>query len=428
MYYRKITPHLRDALDDSPVVLINGARQTGKTTLAQQFVSSPAPLFPDRAPGRKAVPDPASARTYLTLDDSTVLAAAKADAAGFIAGLTGPVVIDEVQHAPELFPAIKATVDRDRRPGRFLLTGSANVLLLSKLSESLAGRMEILTLWPLAQAEIEGTRSSVVDLLFSDTLPTGPLPAVGREELIRRLLNGGYPEPLTRKSETRRRAWFSSYLTTILQRDVRDIANIEGLSSLPRLLALLASRTASLLNLSDVSTAVKLPYATLYRYMAVLEATFLVQQLPAWSTNLGTRLVKTPKLLLNDTGLAGSLLGLDAGRLAVDTTLIRPLLETLVAMELKKDAGWSQTQPNLFHYRTHARQEVDIVLESAAGQIVGVEVKAAASVSSSDFNGLRSLAGVAGERFGQGVLLYTGEKTVPFSERLHAVPLSLLWR
>ena len=424
MYDRKITPLIRDALADSPVVLVNGARQTGKTTLVQQFVPSPGRPLSDIAAGPA---ESLSPRAFLTLDDSSVLAAAAADPDGFIAGLTGPVVLDEVQHAPEIFRAIKASVDRDRRPGRFLLTGSANILLLPKLSESLAGRMEIHTLWPLAQAEIEGSGADVVDLLFSGELPAGPLPALARDDLVERLLAGGYPEPLARRSHSRRRAWFNSYLTTILQRDVRDIANIEGLSSLPRLLALLASRTASLLNLSDISTSVRLPYATLHRYMAVLEAAFLVQQFPAWSGNLGKRLVKAPKILMNDTGLAASLLGIDRTRLLADGNLLGLTLETLVAMDLVKAAGWSETRPTLFHYRTHARQEVDIVLENAAGQVVGIEVKAAATVTPSDFTGLRSLAAAVGDRFVRGVLLNTGDHVVPFGERLHAAPLTMLW-
>jgi predicted AAA+ superfamily ATPase len=414
MYFRKLTPHLYDALADSPVVLLVGARQTGKTTLAQQIVS-----------GSSEGHQPS--RTYVTLDDITVQAAAKSDPTGFIANLSGSVVIDEIQRAPELFQAIKVSVDRDRRPGRFLLTGSANILLLPRLSESLAGRMEILTLRPLAQAEIEGAQANAADRLFADSLPAKALPALQRDEMIRRLLKGGYPEPLGRTSETRRRAWFTSYLTTILQRDVRDISHIADLSALPRLLALLASRTAALLNLSDISSAVAIPYSTLQRYMAVLEATFLIQQLPAWSTNLGTRLVKSPKLLIDDTGLAAALLGLDSRRLVDDPAVLGQLLETLVATELDKDASWSETRPRLFHFRTHARQEVDLVLESPAGRVVGVEVKAARSVGPGDFAGLRSLAENAGSRFLRGVVFYSGDQVVPFGSGLHAIPLSLLW-
>ncbi|HEY3269395.1 MAG TPA: ATP-binding protein [Armatimonadota bacterium] len=408
MYYRNITPRLLEALGDSPVVLVIGARQTGKTTLVQSL------------PGERF------AAEYITLDDSSALSAV-ADARGFVAGLSGPAIIDEVQHAPGLFPAIKASVDRDRRPGRFLLTGSANVLLLPKLSESLAGRMEILTLWPLAQAEIAGRRQSIVDTLFSSTpFPSG-LSGIPRDELAGRIVSGGYPEPLSRQSEARRHAWFDSYLTTILRRDVRDIANIEGLSRLPRLLSLLAARTAGLLNMSDISTTAGIPYATLHRYFAVLEATFLVQLLPAWSGNLTSRLIKTPKLVMSDSGMAASLLGENAERLLREGPTLGPLLETFVAMEFRKDAGWSETRPALFHYRTHARQEVDIVLESPSGDIVGIEVKAATSVNASDFRGLRSLQEAAGERFVRGVVFYTGDNVTPFAERLHAVPISLLW-
>ncbi|MBV9468971.1 MAG: DUF4143 domain-containing protein, partial [Abitibacteriaceae bacterium] len=304
---------------------------------------------------------------------------------------------------------------------------------LPRLAESLAGRMQILTLWPLAQGEIAGRSTNVVDLLFAPPLPALPaglasgLPPVERQDLMRRLLAGGYPEPLTRPSEARRRAWFGSYLTTILQRDVRDMANIEGLTALPRLLALIAARAASLLNLSDISRAAGLPYTTLTRYMSLLEATFLVQLIPAWSTNLSTRLVKSPKVILNDTGLMASLLGLNVERLTQDGSLFGPLLENFVAMEVKKHIAWSQVQPQLFHFRTQTGVEVDLVLENAAGEIVGLEVKASATVSAADFKGLRALMEARGERFVRGVVLYTGQQVIPFGERLHAVPISLLW-
>ena len=419
MYRRLITQPLTDALADSPVVLVNGARQTGKTTLVQSL----------------AAERPA---TYLTLDDIGVLSAARSDPQGFLTGLSGPVVLDEVQHAPGLFPVLKAAVDKQRVPGRFLLTGSANVLLLPKLSESLAGRMEVLTLWPLAQAELVpaelgGAAGNLVDALFSDALfaerlPAGQdLPATEPTDLVRRLLGGGYPEPLARSSPERRRAWFNSYLTTILQRDVRDIANIEGLTDLPRLLALLASRTSSLLNQADVSRASGVPYTTLLRYLALLEATFLVQMLPPWSSNLGQRLVKAPKVTLCDTGLAASLLGLDGERLAGDGTMRGQLLETFVTMEMRKQAGWSRTQPGLFHWRTAAQQEVDLLLEDASGRLVGIEVKASGTATASDFKGLKALAEATGRRFLRGVVLYSGSQTVPFGERLHALPLSALW-
>jgi predicted AAA+ superfamily ATPase len=409
MYPRHLTGLVEEALADTPVVLLVGARQVGKTTLVQSLIH-------DRYPARS-----------FTLDDATVLAAVRADPAGFIAASAQPLAIDEVQHAPELFPAIKAAVDRQRTPGRFLLTGSANVLTLPRLSESLAGRMEVLTLWPLAQSEIAGSTRNVADALFAPQFAISDLPAVERADLFRRLMAGGYPEPLERTSEARRRAWFNAYLTTLLQRDVRDLSHIEGLTDLPRLLALLASRSASLLNVADVSRAVGIPNTTLHRYMALLEAIYLVCPLPAWHANLGLRLVKAPKLLLNDTGLIAGLLALNAERLDSESTLLGQLLETFVAMELRKHAGWGEMRPQLFHFRTQNGQEVDIVLEETGGRLVGVEVKAAATVSSSDFKGLRALSEAVKTRFVRGVVLYSGKEVVPFGANLFAVPLSLLW-
>jgi predicted AAA+ superfamily ATPase len=409
MYPRHLTAPVEEALADTPVVLLVGARQVGKTTLVQSLIG-------ERYPARS-----------VTLDDATVLAAVRADPAGFLAASSGPLAIDEVQRAPDLFSVIKAVVDRHRAPGRFLLTGSTNVLTLPKLSESLAGRMEVLTLWPLAQSEIAGSEGNAVDALFAPQFPVTDLPGVERAELIRRLLAGGYPEPLGRPSEVRRRAWFSSYLTTILQRDVRDLSNIEGLTDIPRLLALLAARTASLLNVADVSRSVGMPNTTLHRYLALLEATFLIRPLPAWHANLGLRLVKAPKLLLNDTGLIAGLLALNAQRLEQDGNLLGQLLENFVGMELRKHAGWGAVRPELFHFRTQANQEVDVVLEEPGGRLVGVEVKASATVTSSEFKGLRSLAEAVGNRFVRGVVFYSGAQIVPFGADLYAVPLSFLW-
>lgn len=416
---RHLTTEVADALRDSPVVLLNGARQTGKTTLAQEFLG-------------------AAQANYISLDDAVTLSAARSDAAGFLAGLldgcdeSAPLVIDEVQHAPELFPAIKLVVDRARRKkeavaGRFLLTGSANVLLLPKLSESLAGRMEVLTLWPLAQAEIEGGKGGFVDGLFAPAFkPTLPAGEAG-PGLYQRVLHGGYPEALARVSDRRRKAWFDSYITAILQRDVRDLSHIENLTALPRLLQLLAARAGGILNLADVSRAVALPYATLHRYMSLLETTFLITPLPAWSHRLGTRLVKAPKLMLTDTGLAAALLGLDDARLQHEPLTRGALLENFVVMEISKQAGWSQAQPQLFHFRTQNGREVDLVLETSDGRIVGIETKAAATVTADDFKGLRHLAEVAHEKFVRGVVLYSGEKVVPFGKNLFAVPLRALW-
>ena len=408
MYTRALIPSVKAALADTPVVLVSGARQTGKSTLVRQLGSP-------------------SDRQYVTLDDSLTLSAAAADPDGFVASLDPFVTIDEVQRVPDLFRVIKATVDRDRRPGRFLLTGSANVFLLPRVSESLAGRMEIVTLWPLAQSEMAGLDGSVVDWLFSASLTKKPGGRIGTNELLGRLLVGGYPEPNTRNSDRGRRSWFDAYTTAVIQRDVRDIASIERLKEMPRLLSLLASRTSNLLNLSDIARTVSIPYATLNRYMAILEATYLVQLLPAWAKNVGAKLAKAPKVMLNDSALAARLRRADQTRIIEDGTLLGPLLETFVAMELLKHAGWSESGAELYHYRTKDRFEVDIVLEDASGRIVGVEVKASATLGPSDFRGLRSLAEATGDRFVRGVVLYSGGQLLPFGKDMYAVPLSVLW-
>jgi|Deesub1362B_J571_1020462.scaffolds.fasta_scaffold01386_3 hypothetical protein len=409
MVYRNVTEVLLSALQDSPVVFLSGARQTGKSTLAKWLTAT-------RYPAR-----------YITLDDATVLAAARADPTGFIAGLDGPVVLDEVQRAPELFLAIKAAVDRDRRPGQFLLTGSADVLLLPRLSEFLVGRMEITTLWPFSQGELHGVVEGFVEAVFADDF--SPYPHTGNSpmDLIEHVTTGGYPEAVTRADPDRRRAWFNSYVTTILHRDVRDLANIEHLDALPRLLSLLAARATSLLNYAELSRSLGLPQTTLKRYLTLLKTTFLVQFLPAWSANLGKRLVKSPRLLLIDTGLMAHLLGTDLQALKSRPELLGRLLENFAAMELKKQITWSRVRPGIYHFRTGTGQEVDIVLEDASGRVVGIEVKASATVRAQDFKGLRYLADLLGDRFLRGIVLYTGDQHVPFGTNLHALPLSSLW-
>lgn len=409
MIQRNVSPQLRAALADTPVVLLNGARQTGKSTLARA-------LAPDAFPGGPA--------EYRTLDDATVLAAATEDPDGYVRGLSGPVVLDEVQRSPDLFRAVKAEVDRDRRPGRFLLTGSADVMLLPVASESLAGRMEVVTLWPLSQGEVEGRDERFVDAVFADALP--PTPAADGGSVWTRLVRGGYPEAAERDDPERRERWFESYVTTILQRDVRDLARIEGLSEMPRLLALVAARTATLLNAAELSRSSGLPASTLKRYLTLLQATFLVRELPAWSTNRSKRLVKSPKLLVVDSGLAAHLTGFEApGDGAVD--LPGFLLETFVVGELAKQAGWNRRRVSLHHYRTQRGREVDVVLEDRAGRVVGVEVKASGSVSGRDFRGLESLRDERPGGFQRGVVLYTGSEVVPFGDGLVAVPMSALW-
>lgn len=364
---------------------------------------------------------------YLTFDDAAVLAAAKHDPPGFVRSLAGPTVIDEAQRVPELFPAIKVAVGGDPRPGHFLLTGSADILHLPRISESLAGRMEIFTLWPLSQGELCGVTEHFLDRLFAKQ-PRFPEPSPEpRSTLLGRLLQGGYPAIVRRPSEVRKKTWMASYVTAVLQRDVRDISNVEDLTAMPRLLALLASRAGSLLNFADLARAVTIPQSTLKRYFALLEATFLVRLVPAWSTNLAKRLVKSPKLYLNDTGLMSYLLGLSEERLLEAPILFGPLLENFVAMELMKQSGWSKVRAELFHFRMPTGQDVDFLLENDSGEIAGIEVKSASTVASSDFKGLRSLAELCGSRFRCGVVLYLGDHSLAFGDRLFALPLNTLW-
>lgn len=263
--------------------------------------------------------------------------------------------------------------------------------------------------------------------MFAAKLPTRRGVSKAGPSLIDRIRRGGYPEPLGRKDDARRSAWYASYITTILQRDVRDLSNIEGLSDFPRLLALLASRVSGLLNFSDLARSLSLPQSTLKRYFALLEATFLVVTIPAWSSNQGLRLSKSPKLMLADTGLACHLLGMNKERLKADGNARGSLLENFVAMELIKQATWSKTKPKVFHFRTASGREVDLVLEDAAGRVVGIEVKSAASVGKNDFNGLRALQEAAGEKFVRGIVLHDGSEVVSFDKNHAAMPLSAIW-
>lgn len=407
MYKRNIATKLHDALKDTPVVLISGARQTGKSTLAQSLKSkSYDPL-------------------YLTFDDLTQLNSARQDPIGFIDNLPSNVVLDEIQYIPELFRTIKHSVDKNRKPGRFLLTGSANVMLLPKLSDSLAGRMEILTLWPLSQQEINEKSSDIITNLFERSIPK-KLPKVSRKELEDILLQGGYPEAISRKA-SRRKDWFTSYVRSILEKDVREIADIADISRFPRLLTYLATQSATLLNLTNLSNAVDIPYSTIQRYLAYLQATYLCVLVQPWSANLGLRMVKSPKILLNDTGLLTSLMGVDTGRFSNEPNLIGPVLETFVGMELKKLIAQSSTSAELFHFRSHTRKEIDYILERRDGQIIGIEVKSASTLNSSDFDAHRMLAEKLKTKLTLGLILYTGDSVVRFGDRLFGVPISVLW-
>jgi len=407
MIRRYIEQAIHTALADTPVVLLTGARQTGKTTLAQMVASQ-------------------TGAGYFTLDDAATLALAAGDPAGFLRNLPGPVVLDEVQKAPDLFPAIKLTVDRERQPGRFLLTGSANVMMLPRLSESLAGRMEVIPLFPFSAGELAGEREGFVRRVFDGSIGHARAPAAS-EDITGRLARGGYPEAVRRQADDRRAAWFASYISTILQRDVRDLARVEALHALPNLLKVLAARASGLLNLADVGRDVGLAHTTLTRYLALLETVFLVYRLPAWSPGLTRRLVKAPKLHLVDAGLACHLIGTDARRLKTDRPLLGRLLETFVVGELRKQLSWADSRTVLCHFRAAAGAEVDVILERPDGAVAAIEVKSGAAVKASDFAALQALRDQLGRRFLAGVMLYLGDVAVPFGDRLWLVPLPALW-
>jgi uncharacterized protein len=398
---------LEEALEDTPVVLVHGPRQSGKTTLARMV-------------GERR------GHAYVTFDDDTRLAAATEDPAGFLADLPARVVLDEVQRVPTLFLALKATIDRERRPGRFILTGSSNVLLLPKLADSLAGRMEILRLHPLAQCELARARSGFLDGLFAARFTRRSSVRLGAE-LASRIASGGFPAALARGTARRRAAWYRDYIETLVQRDVRELARIASLDALPRLLQLAAGQTARLLNIAELGGPFQLSRPTIRDYTTLLERMFLLEHLPPWHSNKLSRLVKTPKLHLGDSGLATALLGLDAEALWADRAAFGQLLETFVFQELRRQASWRAEPVSFFHFRDKDGAEVDVVLEQGAKAVAGIEVKASATVTASDFRGLRKLRAATGARFAAGVVLYDGESTVGFGDDLFAVPIRALW-
>lgn len=406
-YPRHLRPRIQEALADSPVVLVHGPRQCGKTTLAREVGD-------------------AAGFTYFTFDDDVQRAAAESDPVGFVADLPERAVLDEVQRVPKLFTSLKAAVDKHRMPGRFILTGSANVLLVPKLADSLAGRMEILRLHPLAQSEIAGIKPDFLSDLFGTGFRAGHSGKREGRSLLERVVAGGYPAALARTPGRRRATWYCDYADTLIQRDIRDLARIAALDALPRLLALAAAQTACLVNISDLAAPFQTSRPTIREYVTLLSRIFLLEELSPWYSNRSKRLVKTPKLHLTDTGLACALLGLNVDALAQDRTVFGHLLETFVFQELRKQAGWADDPVVFHHYRDKDQVEVDLVLESG-GRLAGVEVKAGSTVTSEDFKGLRKLRDTEPKRFTAGVVLYDGEAVVPFGPHLHAVPLSALW-
>ena len=406
LYSRYSEQPLLEALSDSPAVLIHGPRQSGKTTLAR--------LVGDR-----------QGYHYVSFDDDVARAAAESDPAGFVRRLGERAVLDEAQRVPNLFTALKQEIDARRTPGRFLLTGSSQVLLVPTLSDSLAGRLELLRLHPLSQGEIHGGVPNFLDDLFRGAFATSNFAPLG-DDLATRITDGGYPAALARSTPRRRANWYRNFIDTQLQRDVRDMARISSVDALPRLLSAAASQTARLFNLSDMASPFQLSRPTISDYITLLERLFLIDRLPPWHANQLRRLIKSPRLHIGDTGLGCALIGVGPRDLAENRDLLGQYLESFVLQELKRQAVCQETPLEFFHYRDKDQAEVDIVIERGAREVAGVEVKAAATVTLSDFRGLRKLKKAAGNRFVAGVVVYDGEISAGFGDGMFAVPIRCL--
>ena len=405
LYPRRLESRIAEAMADTPVVLLTGPRQAGKTTLVRQMSGA--------------------GMRYLTLDDELTLMSARDDPVGMIRSLDR-AVIDEIQRAPQLLLAIKKSVDEDRRPGRFLLTGSANLMAVPKVADSLAGRMETLLLLPLSQGEIEGQAANWLDRVFAGQIPKSKTLANGNN-LVERVLKGGYPEVIARATARRRNTWARQYIDAIIQRDLRDISGIEKLDQLPRFLRALAQTAGQMCNYTQLGGQVGLDSKTTSKYISVFEQMYLLKRVDVWARNRLNRVVITPKLQFIDSGLLATLLELTSDEVQQNRTRFGNVLETFVFSELLKATTTAENEYALMYYRDADKVEVDVVIENATGQLVGVEVKATATVKESDLRGLRKLSTLAGAKFKMGVLLYDGDETMPLGDNIWATPLSTLW-
>ena len=411
MYPRYSEINVKEALSDTPVVFVMGPRQVGKTTLVKALIGEMG----------------AENWEYITLDDQAQFEIAQADPVGFIRNLPPKrIALDEVQRLPELFVSIKQAVDEQRTAGRFLLTGSANALLLPRLSDSLAGRMESVRLTTLSECEIHGRPPSFLSKLLNQEAPSAQDIRV-RDHLLQRLITGCFPEPLQRANERGSTAWYQQYVSTLIQRDIRDLTHIDHPDLMAKLLKLTSFYAGKLVNLTELGAKLGLDRLTIKKYMALLEQLFLVEQLPAWHSNEYKRLVKTPKLHSVDTGMMCAVRGLNREGLLKQPGDFGLVLESFVYNELRKQAVWIEEPLNFYHYRDKDKVEVDVIIENAMGDCFAIEVKAAATLSTKDFTGFKRFQSVAGKRFKIGVLLYDGDHTTAFGDNLFAVPLGALW-
>jgi predicted AAA+ superfamily ATPase len=406
---RNVRPQVLEALAESRAVALLGARQVGKSTLAADIAANEHPA------------------RVINLDDEPTANAARTDPAGFVGAIAGPAVIDEVQRVPSLLLAIKQRLDSDPARGQFLLTGSANILTLPTVADALPGRVQYINLSPLSQGELRGTRETFIDALFDARFPDVSGAAVGRAAAAGMIAAGGYPE-VQGRSVRGRSGFFFSYVRTIVGRDLRDVANVRNAENIERLLYVVAARSGGLASFHGMATDLGLDANTVRAHTKILEDLFLVAKLQPWHANLTSRQVKSLKLYILDSGLLAFLIGANERRIAEDGPVAGAMLESFVAMELRRQAEWAEEIVTLYHYRDKQQREVDVVLERHSGEVVGVEVKSTATPAAADFAGLRYLREKLGARFKAGALVYTGADTLPFGDRLAAVPLCGLWR
>jgi hypothetical protein len=413
-FARRLEPVAARLLPEEPVVAVHGPRTVGKSTMLRSLATS-------------------AGRTVIDLDDPETRDAVEASPAAF-AGGESPVFLDEYQHVPAILDAIKAELNRDLRPERFVLTGSTRYSSLPTAAQSLTGRLHVVTLWPLSQGEIDGTDELFVEQLLDDpaVLVTPGASATSREGYVRRILRGGFPLAVSRGEGVGRSRWFDDYLDLVIERDVAELSSIRQREKMPQLVAQLGGQTARVLNVARVGAEVGIEGSTAGHYVRLLEAAFVVHRLPAWGTTLRARSSMKPKLHLVDTGVAGRMLRITAERLSTAQpqamSELGHLLETFCINELLKQASWMETPAHAGHWRTRDGDEVDLVLERDDGAVACVEVKAGERVSERDLRGLRKLRDALGERFLGGVVLHLGRHSFTKEDRLHAVPVDRLWQ
>ena len=407
MYQRNVKKKVTTALKDTPVIMLAGPRQCGKTTLVKQIMEQDW--------------------IYVTLDDVNQLEFAKSDPLGFIRYFSDRrIIIDEVQRVPELFLPIKQSIDENRLPGRFLLTGSANAMALPRVADSLAGRLEVVSLLPLADCEIQGRPSHFLTKILFGQIPETKQTRI-REQLINKVLSGGFPEALLREEASRRVSWFNQYILSIVQKDMKDLGQIENLNIMPRLIQMICNQVGSLVNYTEVGNALGLSRQTVARYLQLLEQLFIFQELPAWNRNDNKRLTRTPKVHLVDSGLLCALRRINKEKIHRDPMLFGSLLEVYVLCELHRLASWHDEPVYFSHYRDKDQVEVDIVLETMSGNVIGIEVKSSATLKKQYFQGLQRLKKIAGKKFLLGILLYDGDHSNVFEENIFSAPIGVLW-